>query len=50
LEQGDHVIASADIYGGSYRILTRFFSKFGITTTFVDMTKLENIEKAVMPQ
>ena len=49
LEQGDHVIAPADIYGGSYRILTRFFSKFGITSTFVDMTRLENIEEAVRP-
>ncbi|MGO8944867.1 MAG: trans-sulfuration enzyme family protein [Syntrophobacteraceae bacterium] len=49
LEHGDHVIATADIYGGSYRILTRFFSKFGITTTFVDMARLENIEKAIMP-
>ena len=49
LEQGDHVIATADIYGGSYRILTSFFSKFGITTTFVDMSRLENIEKAIKP-
>ena len=49
LEQGDHVVATADIYGGSYRILTRFFSKFGITTTFVDMTRLENIEAAIRP-
>lgn len=49
LEQGDHVVATEDIYGGSYRILSRFFSKFGITTTFVDMTNLENIERAVQP-
>ena len=49
LEQGDHVIATADIYGGSYRILTSFFNKFGITTTFVDMSRLENIEKAIRP-
>jgi len=49
LEQGDHVIATADIYGGSYRILTGFFNKFGITTTFVDMSRLENIEKAIKP-
>jgi len=49
LEQGDHVVATADIYGGSYRILTHFFNKFGITTTFVDMTRLENIEEAIMP-
>ncbi len=49
LEHGDHVIATADIYGGSYRILTSFFNKFGITTTFVDMSRLENIEKAIKP-
>ncbi len=49
LEQGDHVVATEDLYGGSYRILTRFFNKFGITTTFVDMTRLENIEQAIRP-
>ncbi len=49
LEQGDHVIATEDIYGGSYRILSRFFSKFGVETTFVDMTKLANIEEAIKP-
>ncbi len=49
LEQGDHVIATADIYGGSYRILTSFFNKFGIATTFVDMSRLEDIEKAIRP-
>ena len=49
LEQGDHVVATADIYGGSHRILSRFFTKFGITTTFVDMSRLENIEQAIKP-
>jgi cystathionine beta-lyase len=47
LEQGDHVVVSADIYGGTFRILSRFFSKFGITHTFVDMTRVENIEAAI---
>ncbi len=49
LEQGDHIVATEDIYGGSYRVLTQFFSKFGIITTFVDMTRLENIERAIRP-
>jgi cystathionine beta-lyase len=49
LQQGDHVIATEDIYGGSYRILTRFFINFGITTTFVDMTEPENVVKAIRP-
>ncbi len=49
LEQGDHLVVSADIYGGTFRVLSRFFNKFGITHTFVDMTRLENIEKAIQP-
>jgi cystathionine beta-lyase len=48
-EQGDHVVATEDIYGGSYRILSEFFTKFGLRTTFVDMTRLENIEQALQP-
>jgi cystathionine beta-lyase len=47
LEQGDHVVVSADIYGGTFRILSRFFSKFGITHSFADMTRLENIEAMI---
>ncbi len=47
LEQGDHLVVSADIYGGTFRVLNRFFNKFGITHTFVDMTRLENIEGAI---
>ncbi len=49
LEQGDHIVATEDIYGGSYRILARFFSKFGLTATFVDMTKPEAVERAIQP-
>lgn len=49
LGRGDHVVATEDLYGGSYRILTGFFNRFGIDTTFVDMTKLDLIEKAIKP-
>ncbi len=49
LEQGDHIVATEDIYGGSYRILSKFFNKFGIQTTFIDMTHTENIEKVIQP-
>lgn len=44
---GDHIIATEDIYGGSYRILTKFFNKFGLEVTFVDMTDLNQVEKAI---
>lgn len=47
LNAGDHILVCEDVYGGTYRILTRYFTKFGIETTFVDVTKLENIEENV---
>ena len=37
LEPGDEVIASADMYGGTYRIFTKVFEKYGIRFHFVDM-------------
>jgi cystathionine beta-lyase len=45
--QGDHIIATEDIYGGSYRVLTKFFNKFGLEVTFVDMTDLNQVERAI---
>ncbi|MBZ4644596.1 MAG: cystathionine gamma-synthase [Clostridia bacterium] len=44
---GDHIIAAEDLYGGTYRILTRFFCEFGIEVTFIDATDVNAIEKAV---
>ena len=44
---GDHIVATRDIYGGSYRLLTGFLPKFGITHTFVDMTDPRNVERAI---
>ncbi len=37
LEPGDEVLASDDLYGGSYRLLTAVFGRFGITSRFIDM-------------
>ena len=50
LSSGDHVICSDDVYGGTFRLFDKVFSKHGLTFSFVDMTKLENIEKAVTPK
>jgi cystathionine beta-lyase/cystathionine gamma-synthase len=47
LKAGDHVIACGDLYGGSYRMFTKVYTKLGIEFTFTDTTKLENIEKAL---
>jgi cystathionine beta-lyase/cystathionine gamma-synthase len=44
---GDEIIATNDIYGGSYRIMKRIYEKFGLVFHFVDLTDMENI-KAVL--
>ncbi len=48
--QGDHIVASEDIYGGAFRVLTTVFNRFGIESTFVDATDPDAIEKAVRPE
>jgi len=47
LESGDEVISNSDLYGGSYRLFTAIFKKFGITFHFVDMKNANNIENYV---
>lgn len=47
---GDHLVVCDDVYGGAYRVLTRIFSRLGITSTFVDATNLEAIEAAIRPE
>lgn len=46
---GDHVISSRTIYGGTYAFLKNFTPKFNIATSFVDITKPEQIEAAISP-
>jgi cystathionine beta-lyase/cystathionine gamma-synthase len=49
LGQGDHVVATRDIYGGCYRLLSMVLARYGITTTYVDMTDLNAIRAAITP-
>ncbi|WP_047245598.1 aminotransferase class I/II-fold pyridoxal phosphate-dependent enzyme [Maribacter thermophilus] len=46
---GDHIISSRTIYGGTYAFMKNFLKKFDITTSFVDITNLETIKKAIRP-
>jgi cystathionine beta-lyase/cystathionine gamma-synthase len=48
LSQGDEVVALNGIYGGSYRLLTKIFNRFGVRFTNLFSTNLEDIEKALM--
>ncbi|GGH75583.1 cystathionine beta-lyase [Pullulanibacillus pueri] len=49
LSQGDHVVISEDVYGGTYRVVTEVLTRLGIEHTFVDTANLEEVEKAVQP-
>jgi cystathionine gamma-lyase len=49
LQQGDHVIAGNDLYGGTYRILRTLYAKFGVDTTFVDLSDLDQLRAAFRP-
>jgi len=46
---GDHVITSVTTYGGTFAFLKNYLPKFLIEVTFVDITDLEEVEKAVRP-
>ena len=44
---GDHIVSSRTIYGGTYAFLKNFTPRFGIKTSFIDITKLELVEAAI---
>ena len=50
LKAGDNVIGFDDLYGGTRRLLSNVFINFNISTTYVDATAPENIEKAIKPE
>lgn len=39
--QGDHLIVSLDLYGGTYRLLERIMSRFGVTASYVDTNDID---------
>ena len=49
LKAGDHVIAANDLYCGTYRLLTEYFSKFNIEASFVSLYDSGEVRRAVKP-
>ncbi len=49
LNQGDHIVASADVYGGTYGLLTSELPRFGVSTTMADMRDPSSYEAAIQP-
>jgi cystathionine beta-lyase/cystathionine gamma-synthase len=47
LNPGDEVIATDDLYGGTYRMFTKVFAKYGIVFHFVDMHDLDLVQKTI---
>ncbi|MCM3143350.1 aminotransferase class I/II-fold pyridoxal phosphate-dependent enzyme [Brevibacillus sp. MER 51] len=46
---GDHVVVAEDVYGGTFRFLTKVLSRMGISVTFVDATDTEAVGAAITP-
>jgi cystathionine gamma-synthase len=44
---GDHFVISDDLYGGTYRLFEKIFSRFGISAEYVDMSNLEKVKSAI---
>ncbi|MDS0527179.1 aminotransferase class V-fold PLP-dependent enzyme [Clostridium sp. SHJSY1] len=44
---GDHIVICGDVYGGTYRAVTKLFSRFNIEHTFVDASDLNEIKSAI---
>ena len=47
LKPGDEIIAGDDLYGGTYRMFTRLFEKYGLEFTYVDMNAVANVADAI---
>lgn len=47
--QGDHLIVSVDLYGGTYRLLEQIMSRFGVKASYVDTNDLTELESAYRP-
>ncbi len=47
LNQGDHVLVTDDVYGGSFRVITKVLNRFGIDATFINTSNLNEIEKNI---
>jgi cystathionine gamma-lyase len=50
LRSGDHVVSTQDLYGGAWRIFTKYFAKFGIDFTFVDPGDVAAVGESFRPE
>lgn len=48
-DQGDHLVVGDDVYGGTYRVMSKVFSRLGIDATYVDTSDLEQVKQHIRP-
>jgi cystathionine gamma-lyase len=49
LQAGDHVICSSNVYGGTFRFFDKIMKRFGLNFSWVDTSRIENVERAMTP-
>ena len=49
LKAGDHVVASAELFGSTVSVFSKVFNRFGIETTFVRLTDVDQWQAAIRP-
>lgn len=49
LQQGDHLLSASAVFGSTHTILTKYLPKWGIESTYFDMTRPETIEGLIRP-
>jgi len=47
--QGDHIVVTKDLYGGTYRLFDRVLRPYGLDFSFVDTTRLEDVQSGLRP-
>ena len=48
-QNGDHIVSQKTVYGGTYNLLAHTLAQFGVSTTFVNVHDLAEVEKAIQP-
>jgi cystathionine beta-lyase/cystathionine gamma-synthase len=50
LSKGDHVVASSNMYGGTFRLFHHVLERYGLEFTYVDTSNVDNVERALRPE
>lgn len=50
LRPGDHIVLGNDVYGGTYRLLTKVLAPWGIETTTVELSNVDELRAAIRPE